>query len=230
MPNPARLGPLAIVLAAVLIVSCNRGGGGTGTAPAAAVSYATNFVGTENPISEGRVWRHTGAAWAFVVKANGRAHGTQTGSGGYDDSYAYLSGFPPDQSASATLFLNPYAPTDNNREVELLLRWSDSRDRATGYECNLHYNGGYVQIVRWNGPLGDFTVLASAARPPKPKTGDVMKATIVGNAITVFYNGRPIVQTTDSTFPTGNPGIGFFIRSPAANDEFGFTSFAATGT
>ena len=85
------------------------------------------------------------------------------------------------------------------------------------------------QIVRWNVPYGDFTVLAGAAHPPRPKTGDAMKATIVGNVITVFYNGKQIMQATDSTYATGNPGMGFFIRAPARNDEFGFTRFTATG-
>ena len=234
MPIRLRLRTLVIASAVTILVSCSRGGGGgqsgTSSTTPVAVSYATSFSGSENPISEGGVWLHTGPAWAFVAKSNGRAHGTQTGRGGYDDAYAYLSGFPPDHSASATLYLNPNALIGNNREAELLLRWSDSLDRATGYECNLQYNGDYAQIVRWNGPLGDFTVLASAAHPPKPKTGDVIKASIVGNAITVFYNGKPIVQATDSTFPTGNPGLGFFIRSPAPNDDFGFTSFTANGT
>jgi hypothetical protein len=47
--------------------------------------------------------------------------------------------------------------------------------------------------------------------------------------ITVFYNGVQIMQTTDSTYSAGNPGMGFFIRSPAHNTDFGFSSFTASG-
>ena len=36
-------------------------------------------------------------------------------------------------------------------EVEVLLRWADSAHIARGYECNLAFDGGYAQIVRWNG-------------------------------------------------------------------------------
>jgi len=165
-----------------------------------------------------------------VRKTNGLAHGTQSGSGGYDDSYAYLSGFPPDQSASGVIYLNPN--TDSaNREVELLLRWSDSAHGATGYECLIQHQGQYAAIVRWNGPLGDFTVIgrAAASATPHPKTGDVFTATIVGNVITAYLNGVPFMQATDSTHATGNPGIGFFIRAPASNTDFGFTGFSATG-
>jgi hypothetical protein len=161
---------------------------------------------------------------------NGFAHGTQTGIKDYDDSYAYLPGFPANQSASATIVLNTTATDANTREAELLLHWSDSAHSATGYEINLQYMGAYVQIVRWNGAFGDFTMIGGVTNlPNKPKTGDVFKATIVGNVITVFYNGTQIAQATDSTYATGNPGMGFFIRAPAANTDFGFSSFTATG-
>jgi hypothetical protein len=192
-------------------------------------SYTTTFTGTETPISENGAWQHNGGAWTVVAKANGFAHGTQTGNGNYDDSYAYLSGFPANQSASATIVLNTNATDANTREAELLLRWSDSTNSATGYEINLHYLGAYVQIVRWNGAFGDFTLIGGVTNLSKPKTGDVMTATIVGNVITVFYNGTQIAQATDSTYATGNPGMGFFIRAPAANTDFGFSSFTASG-
>jgi hypothetical protein len=158
------------------------------------------------------------------------ARGTQTGNGGYNDSYAYLSGFPANQSASAVIYLNPNAAnTGTNKEVELLLRWSDSAHSATGYECNIHHQGLYAQIVRWNGPYGSFTEIGRAPSPPQPKSGDVMKATIVGNVITVYVNGVQIMQATDSTHKTGNPGMGFYIDPGASNADFGFSSFSATG-
>jgi len=203
-------------------VACTANGAGT-------ITYTTNFAGIENPISENGAWHHTGVDWTKVAKANGFAHGTQTGNGNYDDSYAYLSGFPANQSASATIKLNTGATDLESREIELLLRWSDSANSATGYEINLHYRGAYMQIVRWDGPLGGFTILTGAFDPPRPKTGDVIKATMVGNVITVFYNGVQIMQTTDSTYSAGNPGMGFFIRSPAHNTDFGFSSFTASG-
>jgi hypothetical protein len=217
--------PAILVSAIAFAAGC-----GMGSSPGMAPSAASpgQFTGTENPISENGAWRHNGLDWTVVAKTNGFAHGTQTGNGGFDDSYAYLSGFPANQSASATIALNTSATDANTREVELLLRWSDSPHSATGYECNLHYLGDYAEIVRWNGALGDFTIIKSVT-PPKPKTGDVMTATIVGNVITVFYNGTQIMQVTDPTYATGNPGMGFFIRAPAANTDFGFSGFTATG-
>jgi hypothetical protein len=188
--------------------------------------YTTTFTRGETPLSEGGVWSHHGLDWTVVTTSPGRAHGTQTGNGGYDDSYAYLAGLPPDQSASAVIFLDP-AATGPNREVEVLLRWSDSAHSATGYECNLHYQGFYAEIVRWNGALSDFTPLARAATPPTPKTGDVLKATVVGDFIRVSLNGVEFMQVHDATYASGGVGVGFYIDPGASNADYGFSSFTA---
>ena len=65
-----------------------------------AVTYSTHFLATEDPISEGGHWIHLGAPWSLVATGGGVAYGTQPGDGAYTDSYAHLSGFPPDQSVT----------------------------------------------------------------------------------------------------------------------------------
>jgi hypothetical protein len=174
------------------------------------------------------VWRHIGLDWTTVKSENGHAHGTQTNSSyAYNDSYAYLSGFPANQSTEAVIYRN--STSGVNKEVELLLRWSDSAHNAQGYEINIEHDGLYAQIVRWNGAFGSYQELARASNPPVPKTGDVYKATIVGSLITVYFNGVQIMQTSDSTWATGQPGMGFFVEPGASNSEFGFTHFTASG-
>ena len=78
----------------------------TADAPAAS-TYSTTFDATEAPISEGGAWTHVGLDWTLVDTGGGIAFGTQTGTGGYDDSYAHLSGFPPDHGASGVIFRSP---------------------------------------------------------------------------------------------------------------------------
>ena len=108
----------------------------------------------------------------------------------------------------------------------------------TGYEINFSAVSGnnYVQIVRWNGPLGSFTLLNAAQ--PAVHDGDIVKATISGNTITAYINGTQVLQVTDtvynatycSTHPC-NPGIGFFLEngSGTGNDaHFGFSSYTVT--
>jgi len=190
-------------------------------------TYSTNFDGTENPISESGTWHHTGTHWQKVQKTGGIAFGTQTGSGGYDDSYAYLSGFPANQSATAVI-----QRTDGmsgNHEAELLLRWRDTPDSAKGYECLIPYDGQYPpHIVRWNGAYGDYTILLRGSITVLAKTGDIVSASISGNLIIVTFNGSEILRASDPTYATGNPGMGFYRETGGTNSDMAFTSYSAT--
>ncbi len=196
-------------------------GNGVGRAP----SYSTSFPLDELPIFEGGAWSHVGTSWTFVQTQNGYAHGTQTGQGGYDDSYARLSGFPRDQQACAVIHKG--SPS-GYAEVEILLRWSDTETTAKGYECFVHHGGQYAKIVRWNGALGDFTTIAEVGGLTVPQDGDIIRATAIDDIITLYLNDTMLVQATDSTYSSGNPGIGFFKdASGGSPTEFAFKSFSA---
>ena len=193
-------------------------------------NYTTNFDLTEDPISEGGVWRRASNAWTNVRTANGIAFGTNGTANTYDDSYALLSGFGPDQQAEAVVFRSSSLATGITHEVELLLRMSDDANNVRGYECLFNYAGG-VQIVRWNGALGDFTVLPTSGAGNLGRglvSGDVIKATIVGNVISAYINGVLRAQAIDSTFASGQPGIGFFTRPGGNSENFGMTSYTAS--
>jgi len=196
-------------------------------------NYTTNFDLTENPISEGGVWRRANNVWTNVRTANGIAFGTNGALDTYDDSYALLTGFGPDQQAEAVVFRSPgLVTTGTTHEMELLLRFSDDANSSRGYECLFNYAGG-VQIVRWDGALGSFTVLNTTGPGGLGRdlvSGDVIRATIVGNVISSYINGVLRAQAIDSTFATGQPGIGFFTRPAgvADNANFGMTSYSAS--
>jgi hypothetical protein len=198
-------------------------------------SYATDFDLTESPLSENGVFRHMGADWTLVDSADGVAFGKQALEPRakdiwYNDSYAYLSGFPANHGASGVVHLASNIDRSCTHEVEILLRWSDSAHDAHGYECNLAYDGSYAQIVRWNGPLGDYTYLAQGSVPGGVHDGDVLSASVVGDEITLSVNGLVRVHATDSTFKTGNPGIAFFRGENGCGSlaDYGFTHFAAS--
>src|SRR5689334_4505870 len=124
------------VIAIAIVSACGGSGGGDpdalGTADARGDAgsdgattnhYETDFDGDEAPLSEGGAWSHAGQDWRTAVKTGGYAFGTQTGTGGYDDSYALLSGFSPDQTASGVIHLVPTIDPSCTHEVEILLRW-----------------------------------------------------------------------------------------------------------
>jgi len=204
-------------------------------------TYSTTFDGDEDPLSEGGRWSNNGLDWTRIRKQGGIACGTQTGTNQgihrYDDSYSHLSGFPPDQEAWAQVQIAKPDPSCH-QELEILLRWTSSAHSTTGYECFARCVNGdssYLQIVRWEGPLGKFTYLADKRGADYGlKNGDILKASIVGNVIKVYINGVEKAQVKDDTHKTGNPGVGAFLscdggQGIGSNTDFGFRSFAAQG-
>ncbi len=210
-------------------------------ADAAAQTYTTRFAGEEAPLSEGGRWRNAGLDWTSVRSSRGIAFGTQTGTNTgvrrYDDSYAHLSGFGPDQEAWGEAYI-AQPDTSCHQELEILLRWTSSPHRTTGYECFarcVDSEASYVQVVRWEGPLGKFTYLADLRGTNYGlKHGDILKASVVGNVISVSINGVEKARVTDDTYQTGNPGVGLFLhaeggRGVGSGTNFGFASFSARG-
>jgi hypothetical protein len=199
-------------------------------------TYTSNFPSTENPISDSGRWINGGAQgidWTDVRTTGGIAVGTMPGNGyQYADSTAVLKGaWGPDQTAQAVVV------TGNQNisaveEVELRLRTTINPHSITGYEITFRNAapGGYVAIVRWNGPLGSFASLASGNNSYHGiSNGDVVKASIVGNTITAYVNGVVVSQATDATFTNGSPGIGFDLDGATGiNANYGFSSFNAT--
>ena len=237
-----------VISAAVFLAACGSGSGaGTGsesptispTQPHPPVDpvhpYSTTFPLSENPISENNAWINGGAVgfdWTNIHTVSGLAFGTQTNSGGFDDSLSILSGtWGPDQTVIATVHSVNQQTEGNIEELELLLRFTITAHSAQGYEVNFrasHDGSQYVQVVRWNGPLADFTVLQSLAGPGI-NDGDTVKATIVGNVITAYVNNVSVLSVTDSTYATGNPGMGFYFASAVGtNSDYGFTSYMAS--
>lgn len=228
------LGGIAAAVSVFALPACN-GAGGTpetppGLTPPAATgrSYSTQFDSTEYPISENGAWTNNGTLWTKVRTADGLAFGSNGANETYDDSYAYLSGFPPNQQVEAVVQVSP-ALTGSPHEVELLLRWADATTQARGYECLFNFQGG-VQIMRWNGPFGDFTEIQGTGPGGLGRrlvSGDVIGAEVVGSTISVFINGTRRLQATDSKWAEGQPGIGFFKRTAGLNSDFALTSFSA---
>ena len=204
-------------------------------------TYSTRFEVTESPLSEGGVWSNYGDDWPHIRKKGGIACGTQTGTktGKYkfDDSYAHLSGFPPDQEAwGEARIAKPNASCIQELDISPPIhQHAPSHHRYECFARCVTSASSYLQIVRWDGPLGKFTYLADKRGTNYGlDNGDILKASVVGNVITVYVNGVEKARVTDDTFKTGNPGIGEFLacengRGTGSNSDFGFASFAARG-
>ncbi len=195
--------------------------------------YSTSFPLTENPISEGGNWATglaTGLDWSDVQTTPGLAFGTNTASA--PESVSILNGsWGPNQMVQATV--QSLNQTDSLvEEVELRLRSALGAHSNTGYDIKFRCSqtgNAYVQILALNGPLGNTTtLLASTGAQYGIASGNVVKATVIGNVITVYINGTQVAQVTDGTFAAGNPGMGFYLSGGSGmNTDYGFTNLTA---
>ena len=197
----------------------------------------TTFPLIENPISEGNVWINggkDGLDWTNVHTTTGLAIGTQSGSGAFNDSIAILAGsWGPDQTVTATVHSLNQQGGNVFEEVELLLRFKITAHSARGYEVNfraLNDKESYSEVVRWNGPLGNFSYLVKNHGQKFGITdGSVIKASIVGSVITVYINDVVVSEVVDNIYADGSPGMGFFAaHASGVNRDFGFMRYTAT--
>lgn len=230
-----------------------------GASISANASYLSQFLLTEDPISESSRWTNglaVGLDWTNVRSGLGADSTTHMAFGNrgtgnpppYDDSIACLSGFQGDQYAQATIYKDGAAA--GQMETELLLRFHIVAHGAYGYEIDCTPSG--IVVVRWNGPLSDFTALTGAISTNYTfSNGNVIYAQIIGPIITVKCNGLTVqtYDTSSDTAPTlnapytsgqglarytdGSPGIGFYrdstLGAPGANNTVGWTVFSASG-
>jgi hypothetical protein len=221
--------------------------------------YNTNFRNVENPISESGAWTYNVNATAApnfpvaIVGNPNRAIGTDTIKGGTNDSVAHLQGWQSnDYTLNATVYLAP-GIANRHHEAELLAHVSETAYGYTLYEATVSNtatdttgydagaSGSYEIFVRWDdGPSNSYTVLRSIDPLPSFTLVDGAKFRFVvsGNTFAHYVDlndggGYKQIGTTtlESTYPTGQPGIGFCIYNmggtepDAPNDVYGYRTF-----
>ena len=193
----------------------------------------TTFSLTENPISEGGKWingKAVGLDWRNVQTVPGKVYASESveANNRYSDPIAVLnSAFTANQYAQGTVSRVPgYRNSADGHEIELLLRFQITANNARGYEV-LWGQDGNMAIVRWNGPVGDYTPLVDRLRIGQALDGDVLRAQIIGNMIRVYKNGTLVAIATDSTYSTGQPGMGFWPTPGSTLQSYGWKRFEA---
>ncbi len=85
-------------------------------------------------------------------------------------------------------------------EVELRLNTTITAHSVTGYEIScsvLNHPTPNLTIVRWNGPVNDFTILIISDNLTC-NDGDVLEASNVGGLISAFINKKLVATVTVS--------------------------------
>jgi hypothetical protein len=211
-----------------------------GVAPATIGNYTTDFPLTENPISESGKWINSGAnggGRSNVQSASGLAFGTQIERPApgliYNDSIALMTGtWSADQTVTVTLH---EATTSDTccAEGEIWIRGTMDGGKMMGYEMSFSIlrDPDYYHMATW---LGKDFAKGTFARSALGRTlhdGDVIKVTAVGNAFTLYVNSIEIARGKDSSYKSGNPGIGFYHSSVfnGLDNQWGFRNFSASG-
>ena len=202
-----------------------------GPAQPRVTSYATTFASKESPVSERGHWiggKTVGVDWGDVSTTPGYAVG-HAGPKRFADSVALLTDdWGPDQTVEAVVDKRKVTMYP---EVSLRLRSRLRRHNCQGYEVSYSLKEGdqaYLIVVRWNGPLADFTYLLNVhGKQYAARTGDIVKAAIVGNTITTYKNGVRMGQAKDGAYSSGSPGFGF---NEGDNGDYGISRFSATAT
>lgn len=201
------------------------------------VSYSAGLTFTDlfnradvNPLDNG--WLQVDPTnQKFCQIVGGRAFGTATAPASpppYNDANAYRTGFGNDFEVEGVIYKAAGIATSPNMEVEILLRWHEGpmasrpfgTSSAYGYEININQNGDYLI-------LNDFLSAAEITRagsPPAVANGDRFRARVVGSSIKVYWNDVLKIDWTDTTYPVGNPGIGFYVDNGGSTTSFGFES------
>lgn len=219
-------------------------------------SYSTNFAVTENPIYENGKWVNGGSKtsnepnngldWHNVKTVSGIAiasvNADSEGQRYADDIAVLTTNFTfGSQYAQGTVYrASGYLPTSGH-EIELLLDFKITPRCAQGWEIMWGHTG-YISIVHWNGPLGDYTVLVEGSNnmpgTKVPADGDTLRAEVKNGTINVYINnstkavatvakGNFFVRGACSSNTSGQPGIGFWPVESASPDKFGWKSFQA---
>lgn len=187
-------------------------GGGPSTG-----DFSTNFPATENPISQGGIWLNglaDGLDWTNIQTANGRSAATskELSPPPFNDSVACpkpsFRTFTANHFSQGTAFRTPGYTVGH--ENELFVRMTISAHSITGYEIYWSNNQG-LGLVRWNGAINDFTPLTwdqGGVTLGFATTGDILYVQAVGSVITAKLNGTIVGTKTDTTWATGQPGLG----------------------
>jgi hypothetical protein len=202
----------------------------TTSCAAPGAEYSTSFPATESPLSEGGKWlngKALGVYWNDAQSVPGKAFGAAF-TPYYDDDIAVLTtSFGANQYAEATVYRAANYSPGVSHEVELLLRFQITPNNARGYEV-LWGHAGNMAVVRWNGPLGDYTPLLDNVQIGPAVDGDVLRAEITGGVIKVFKNGVLVgTSPPNSTWTDGQPGIGFWPKPGATLQNYGWKKFKA---
>lgn len=203
-------------------------------------SITTSFPATENPISEAGKWSVKGAdgagKWGNCKTSGGVARGVSTPFL-FGDPTALLGGpWSGKLNLKGTLVGIGVAGECELRFCSNITNMQIVGDDGDnwGYEVYISTDplNRYYKITRWNGAIGQFTILHEIFTGVAVVDGDIMEAEYDFATHTIaMYLTQSSVRTLKHTETVGEfglalPGIGFAAGVDADFNNFGFSDFS----
>ncbi len=176
-------------------------------------SASSSFTGTENPLSESGVWTALTAYWQTMRKATGAA--TNSATTGNDCAARYTGvTFSADQFSEMTL---KAVPTGGQLFFHYLFARMNSTAGTYLFTTAADIGANIVQLYRVDNS-GNYTQIGTnITLGANMAANDVMRLEVVGTGLTCKYNGTTVRTATDSTFATGQPGIGGWVQNSGSD-------------
>jgi hypothetical protein len=174
-------------------------------------AYSPTFSGSGTLVgTDANFVNPASAIWTQPLQVSGGLCFSGSGTG-VNDSVAVLAGnnWCLNQKITSTLrILGGFGAA----EVEHHLRMTITSTQIFSYEIDFVLQGNHIDIVKWLGNQGSFSVL-SGGNAITAADGDLIESAIVTSGssaiITVKQNGSLIASFTDtSPYTSGNPGLG----------------------
>ena len=185
---------------------------------------------TENPISDGGNWGNAASGtWTNPVTTTAGTPGSAQGPGssGTNDAIALLQTGSWGRAQDVSLTASVSSPT-GNPELEPNLHGTQNATQTFGYEGDTIWNTNKWDcvIARWDGNQGNVTVIGSGSFLTSPADGDVIRHFDDGSGnMTMKVNGTTVcTSTTDTTYTTGRPWIGFDVGAGSGVVCKGYTA------
>ncbi len=172
---------------------------------------SSSFVGTENPLSEGGIWTTPSAFWGPVRKANGQGvAAVNTESSMYYNAVT----FSPNHYSEIVL-------ASVQTGGQLYFHYVNCRMNTTAGLYNLSTGletGPNILQMYSVSNAGTFTQIgADITTPVNLAAGHKIRLEVFGSTLTVKVDqgsGMVTVRTdTDTTFTTGQPGVGGWAQA-----------------
>lgn len=181
-------------------------------------SASSSFTGTETPLSEGGAWTAPTSFWNTLRKATGIG----INSTGSDSARRYATVSPGVAFAAdhfSEIVLNS-VPSGGLLYFHYVMARMNTTAGCYLVTTAKDVGTNIIQLYAITNAGAFNQIGVDIALGANFAANDVMRLTCVGTTISVQFNGTTVRTVTDSTYASGQPGVGGWAQNSSSNVIF----------